>query len=170
MPVGFSHDRAGALAAATSIVRDGQRIYDLAPEPREAALRTLAAAASADGYVAAQARQLAEFDGIARRGQGPLTWHVAVLATRLDAYTAARARVSIWRIGILSIAGLTAPLAEYTTVIYELVWERGDWRIWSETQTPGPTPMGHPEETPSSPADWDAALEGFTRYPGPDPL
>jgi hypothetical protein len=93
-----------------------------------------------------------------------------VLAWRLDAYTPDRSRVSVWRVGVLSVAGLTAPLAEWTTVVYELVWERGDWRIWSETQTPGPTPRGHPSESPSTPDQLRTALAGFTRYPGPDPL
>jgi len=64
----------------------------------------------------------------------------------------------------------TAPLAEWTTDAYELVWERGDWRIWSETQTPGPTPLAHPSETPSTPEQLRTALAGFTRYPGSDPF
>jgi len=47
-----------------------------------------------------------------------------------------------------------------------LVWERGGWRIWSETQTPGPSPMPHPEATPSTPEELQGALAGFVRYPG----
>lgn len=160
----------GALDAATTYVRAGQQIFDLDPDERRSALRAMAADAAARGFVAQQRRQLAELDGIAARGEGPLTWDVAVLATRVDAHTRQRARVAIWRLGVLSIAGLTAPLAEYTTVTYELVWERGAWRIWSETQVPGPSPMPHPEATPSTPAEFDAALEGFVRYPaGPEP-
>ena len=151
-------------------MRAGQRIYDLPVDERAGALRALAAPSAADGYVAQQTRQLAELDGIAQRGQGPLTWDVAVLATRVDALTRHRARVEVWRLGVLSIAGLTAPLAEYTTVIYELVWEHGGWRIWSETQTPGPSPMPHPEATPSTPTQWQAALTGFRRYPGREPI
>ncbi len=107
---------------------------------------------------------------MAARGHGHVTWDVSVLATRLDAYTAPRSRVSIWRVGVLSVAGLTSPLAEWTTVTYELVWEQGDWKVWSETQTPGPTPMGHPEARLSNPDQMEAALAGFTRYPGPDPF
>jgi len=160
----------GALHAATTYVRAGQRIFDLAPENRAAALRAMAAGAAADGYIAQQTRALAELDGIAQRGHGTLTWDVAVLATRIDAITRHRARVEVWRLGVLSIAGLTAPLAEYTTVTYDLVWEHAEWRIWSESQAPGPSPMPHPEATPSTPAEWRAALDGFVRYPGHDPL
>jgi len=163
-------DAPGAVRAAARYVRAGQRVFALAPDARDVALRRLAAHAAADGYVAQQAHQLAELDGIAARGQGPLTWHVGVLATRVDAITRQRARIEIWRLGTLSIEGLTAPIAEFATVSYELVWERGAWRIWSETQTPGPSPMPHPEATPSSPTEWRTRLEGFVRYPGREAL
>lgn len=157
--------RANAVTAATVYVRLGQHIFDLPPDQRAAALRAIASRSAAEGYVATQAAQLAELDGVAQRGSGPLTWNVSVLATRLDAFTPTRARVSVWRVGVLSIEGLTAPLSEWTIVTYELVWERHAWRIWSETQAPGPTPMGHPEETPSTPGQMRAALDGFVRYP-----
>lgn len=160
----------GAVRAATLYVGLGQRIYDLAPSERPDALRRLAADGAADGYAAEQLRHFAELDAIAARGQGPLTWQVGPLATRVDAFTKSRARVSIWRVGVLSLDGLTAPLAEWTTVTYDLVWAHGRWAIWSESQVPGPTPMGHPEETPSSPQQWRAALEGFRRFPGGEAL
>ena len=167
---GFTHNQAGALTAATTYVREGQRVFDLPPAGRTAALRSIAASAAADGFVADQAAQLAELDGAAQRGTGPLTWMVAVLATRMDAYTPERARVSLWRVGILSVDGMTSPLAEWTTVDYELVWEAGDWRIWSETQVPGPTPLGDPNQTLTSPSQWRAELNGYSRFPGADPL
>ncbi|MEX0664719.1 MAG: hypothetical protein WD598_08105 [Acidimicrobiia bacterium] len=163
-------DGRGAVRAATIYVRAGQRIFELPASERAGALRGFAASSAADGYVAAQTRQLAELDGIAQRGQGPLTWHVAVLATRIDAFTAHRARVEIWRLGVLSIEGLTAPIAEFTTVTYELVWEAGAWRIWSEAQVPGPSPMPHPEALPSTPKEWRTRLDGFDRYPGDEPV
>lgn len=93
-----------------------------------------------------------------------------MLATRIDAYSPERARVSIWRVGVVSVSGLTSPIAEWTTVDDELVWERGDWKLWAETQTPGPTPATHPDERPATPNQLHALLAGFTRYPGPDPL
>jgi hypothetical protein len=170
VPTGFARSRAGATAAAVTYVRQGQRVFDLIGPDRTRALQAIVSRAATGGYLAQASAQLAELDGIEGRGNGPLIWDVSVLATRVDAYTAQRALVSIWRVGVLSIGGLTAPLAEWTTVAYELVWERGDWRIWSETQSPGPTPMGHPDERPSTPEQLRAALAGFARFPGPDPL
>ena len=165
-----ARSRAGAVRAAVAVVQAGQRIYDLPDTERAPALRALAAPTAADGFVAQQQRSLRELDGIAQRGQGPLTWDVSVLATRVDAWTPHRARIEIWRLGVLSIEGLTAPLAEYATVAYDLVWERGAWRVWSETENPGPDPSPLPESTPSSPAQWHDVLEGFTRYPGHEPI
>jgi hypothetical protein len=167
---GFAHTRSGALSAATTYVREGQRVFDLPPAGRAAALRSIAASAAADGFINDQAAQLAELDGAAQRGSGPLTWLVAVLATRVNAYSPEQASVSLWRVGILSVGGMTTPLAEWTTVDYELVWQADDWRIWSETQVPGPTPLGDPNQTLSSPTQWRNALAGFVRFPGTDPL
>ncbi len=153
VPTGFARSRAGAIAAAATYVRQGQRIVDLPVAERPSALQTIAAHAAAEGYVAQASAQLAELDGVALRGQGHVTWDVSVLATRLDAYTSRRARVSLWRVGVLSVAGLTSPLAEWTTVAYDLVWEQGDWKVWSETQMAGPTPMGHPDARFSTPGE-----------------
>lgn len=170
IPTGFARSQAGAIAAASTYVRQGQRIFNLPADARTAALLAVASRAASTAYLAQVSAQLAELDGIAARGHGHLIWDVSVLATRADAYTSQRARVSVWRVGVLSVGGLTSPLSEWTIVDYELVWERSDWRIWSETQTPGPTPMGHPDAHPSNPGQFDAALAGFTRYPGLDPL
>jgi hypothetical protein len=170
LPTGFAPTEAGAVAAAATYLRQGQRLLDRSTADRLAALRAIASSAAANGYPTQVSAELAELDGIAARGQGHLTWAVSVLATRVDAYRAGRARVSIWRVGVLSVTGLVAPLAEWTTVDDELVWERGDWKVWAETQTPGPTPAPHPDARPSTPGQLQAALAGFTRYPGPDPL
>ena len=166
MPTGFARSQPGAVAAATTYLRQGQHLFDLPPTDRVPALQTITSRDGAAGYLAQVSAQLTELDGIEAHGQGHLTWDVSVLATRVDAYSAERARVSIWRVGVLSVTGLTAPIAEWTTVDDELVWERGDWKVWAETQTPGPTPTGHPDARPSTPGQLQAALTGFTRYPG----
>ena len=170
IPTGFAHTEPGVLAAATTYIRQGQRLFDLPTIDRPAALHAITSRSGADGYLADASAQLTELDGIAARGQGHLTWDGSVLATRVDAYSPQRARVSIWRVGVLSVIGLTAPIAEWTTVDDELVWERGDWKLWAETQNPGPTPAGHPDERPATPTQLQTLLAGFTRYPGPDPL
>jgi hypothetical protein len=170
MPTGFARDKSGAVAAATTYLRPGQHLVDLPVTERIPALHVIASHDGATGYVAQVSAELAELDGIEARGQGPLTWDVSVLATRVDAYNTQRARISIWRVGVLSVIGLVAPLAEWTTVDDELVWERGDWKVWAETQTPGPSPASHPDARPATPTQLNAALAGYTRYPGLDPL
>jgi hypothetical protein len=73
--------------------------------------------------------------------------------------------VVLWRVGILSTEGFVAPVATYSIVTYEFVWQAGDWKVWSETQQPGPTPVVSPNERPALPEEFRDALEGFTRYP-----
>lgn len=165
MPVGYAHRRAGALAAAVTLIHQGQRIFAFNPDARDAALRAVVAGGAADAWVRQQQHWLAEMDGIAAHSQAPVTWQVGVLATRVDAYTPARARVALWRVGILSTDGFIAPIATYSIVTYELVWAQGDWKVWSETQVPGPTPVLSPNEPPASPQQLRDALDGFTRAP-----
>jgi hypothetical protein len=170
MPTGFTRSPTGVVAAATAYLRQGQHLIDLPPAERMSALDVIASRAGTNSYLGQVSAELSELDGIAARGQGHLTWDVSVLATRVDAYSPQRARISIWRVGVLSVTGLVAPLAEWTTVDDELVWERRDWKLWAETQTPGPTPAPHPDARPSTPTELQAELAGFTRFPGSDPF
>ncbi len=162
--------RRSARAFAVDLVRHGQTILDQTPTERAATLRSLAADEVADEFVAQQSGVFDELDAIARRGTGALTWHVSVLATRVEAFTRNRARVALWRVGILSIEGLVAPLAEWATITYELVWQHQGWRVWSEDHREGPTPMGHPEETPSTPRELADVLRGFHRFNTGEPI
>lgn len=165
MPVGYARSRAGVLAAATTLVRQGQAIFEMDAAARDEALRAVAATQAADVWVAEQHHWLADMDRIAQHSQAPVTWQVRVLATRVDAFTRARARVSLWRVGILSTEGFVAPVATYSIVTDEFVWQDGDWKLWSETQQPGPTPVVSPNERPASPKELHDALDGYEPYP-----
>ena len=111
MPAGYAHSRAGALAAATTLVGQGQRVFGLSADARDGALRAVAAREAANQWVSQQDRWLGDMDQIAAHSQAPVTWQVGVLATRVDTYTPGRARVSVWRVGILSTQGFIAPVA-----------------------------------------------------------
>ena len=94
-------------------------------------------------------------------GSGPMRYEQAVLATRLDAFDNDRARVSVWSVGVLSRLGVAAPQAGWTTSVFELVWERGDWKVWSESEAPGPAPELNKGAVPATSAEYDAALHNF---------
>jgi hypothetical protein len=153
------------VAAATTLVRQGQHVFELDPASRDEALHGVVASEAADGWMRQQHQWLDDLDRVAAHSQALVTWQVGVLATRVDAFTRNRARVVLWRVGILSTEGFVAPVATYSIVTYEFVWQAGDWKVWSETQQPGPTPVVSPNERPALPEEFRDALEGFTRYP-----
>ncbi len=164
VPVGYARSQAGATAAAVGYLGTGQLMVDASP----AGVRGATQAMAADGAAEGQHRELSGRLAVLRRSlegaTGPLTYRQAVLATRLDAYADTRARVSVWHVGVLSAPGVAPPQARWATSSFELVWEDGDWKIWSETVTPGPAPILNDEVAPASAEDLEAALSGFAAH------
>ena len=94
------------------------------------------------------------------RGSGPIELRVGVIATRVDAFSPDRARVRLWRVAVVSRDGMTNPGEQWATVTYDLVWEQGDWKIWSETDIPGPDPAATATKL-ATPSELEAELAGF---------
>jgi hypothetical protein len=163
MPVGFAHSERGALAAAltyTTIVP--QRALYLRRDEVNAAVDAIAAPGASDSL---RAQVLADFDQVQPRlAVSPTTtwWTVTALAAHTDAFTADRARLSVWVLRVLSKQGVVAPQSSWATVTVELVWANDDWRLWSQTTTPGPTPTLDASDAPATAAGLDARLAGFT--------
>jgi hypothetical protein len=162
MPVGYADTGDGAHAAAlafTTVVP--HRALYLSRDQVVAAINVLAAN-GAQSTLTAQV--LADFDQAQPRlatTTGITWWAVTAVAIRTDAYTPERARFSVWVVRLLSKQGVVAPQSSWATVVIELVWERDDWRIWSQTSTPGPTPTLDASDAPATAAGLDARLEGF---------
>lgn len=164
IPSGFSHTPEGAIAAAAAYVTTGQPLLDLDPLAAERAMRRMAASASAEPFAADNMRQLKNTREALTGGSGPIVYRQAVVAHRLEAFDAARARVAIWNVGVLTRAGVAPPQAAWATSTFDLVWERGDWRIWAETVVPGPAPILNDSTAPATTEQFDAALEGFIDF------
>jgi hypothetical protein len=164
IPSGFAHTEAGATAAATAYVLTGQRLLELTPTEVSGAIATMTASASTSGQVADAQRQLSELRAVLSDGRGPIRYAQAVLAVRMDAYAPERARVSVWSVGVLSRQGVAAPQAGWTTSTFELVWERGDWKTWSETITPGPAPALNAGAAPATSEELEQQLSGFESW------
>lgn len=164
MPVGFGRTEDGARAAAVGYVLAAQRLLALPPTRVGDAVRAIAASASADAQVADSEQQLRQLRDVLAEGTGPIRYLQAVLAARVDAYTSERARVSVWNVGVLSRAGAAQPQAGWNVSTFELVWERGDWKVWSETVTPGPAPALNAGAAPATHDQLDRALNGFTPW------
>lgn len=161
IPVGFSHDEAGASAAAAAYMRTGQVILDADPAAAEAAVRAMAAAGSADAQVERALGQRQAVHETLAEATGPLTWRQAALEVRLEGYTPERARVAVWHVGVLSAEGAAPPQANWSLSSYELVWESGDWKIWSQSASPGPAPVLDDSAAPATSTQLESALAGF---------
>jgi hypothetical protein len=164
IPSGFAQTKDGARAAAVAYVLTGQTLMNLAPTLVDDAVRSMSAAGSADTQVSTAEDQLDRVRQVLAAGTGPTNYQQAVLATRVDAFTPDRARVSVWHVGVLSRAGVAAPQAGWNTSVFDLVWEQSDWKVWGETITPGPAPALNASATPATSDQLNAALNGYTPW------
>lgn len=166
VPGGFARSTVGAVAAATGYVTTGQLLLDVDPLAAEAAVRQMASTATADAQVADTLAKLAAARAALSEGTGPIRFTQAALAWRLDSYTQRRARVAVWSVGVLSRLDVAPPQASWSTSTLDLVWETGDWRIRSETITPGPAPMLDASAAPATSAELETALTEFNGFHG----
>lgn len=161
-PAGFARTRDGAQAAAIGYTATlSQRLLYLEPAAAEASVRAAAATASEDALVADTIDALESVRTPLAEGTGATWWIVEPLAVKVEAFSTDRARVSVWLVRVLSRQGVVVPQTSWVTETVELVWEDGDWRLWSDTSTPGPTPVLDGSDLPASSAELDAELTGF---------
>lgn len=163
MPVGFSRTEPGARAAAMTYSAASQLWLYFTDEEIEEAVAAIAAPPAAPSLT----REVVGEVGVAREAlaasPGRVWWVVRPLATRVEAFTPDRARISVWTVTVLSAADVALPQSEWITVTVELVWSDGDWLVEAITDTAGPTPMLGPRDQPWQPEPLDDALEGFER-------
>ena len=159
---GFERTRRGARAAAITYAATlSQRLLYLEPDAAAAAVREVAALASADTIAAETVESLTAAREPLSAGSGATWWVVQPLAVRVDAYASDRARVSVWVVRVLSRQGVVVPQSSWLTESVDLVWERGDWHLWATTSTPGPTPVLDGSDMPASAAELEDDLAGF---------
>jgi hypothetical protein len=164
IPAGFARSRAGAVAAATRYILTGQALLDLDPRAAEEGVRRMTAAEAAGRLVDDTLRQLRDAREALSGGTGPIVFRQAVLAYRVEAFTPERARVAVWNVGVLARQGVAPPQAGWAISTLDLVWERGDWRIWAETVVPGPAPILNDSTPPATARQLLASLEGFVDF------
>jgi len=166
MPAGFARTREGAVAAAASFVTSGQALLDMDPSAAERAVRQMAATGTADEQARGAEQRLAAVRSTLASGRGPIVFRQASIAARVVTWNPDRAEVELWNVGILSRAGVAPPQAGWAISTFELVWERADWRIWSETIAPGPAPVLDASTTPADSDGFVGALDGFVDLGG----
>ena len=160
VPVGFGRTRAGARDAAIAYVQMGDLVLSLDPSAAANVLRRVASRESSIQFVQTELAGFTQLRNALGRGNGPIRLRVGVIATSVDAFSQDRAEVRLWRVAILSREGMTNPGEQWATVTYDLVWEQGNWKIWSETDVPGPNPAASSSQL-ATPSELEAALAGF---------
>jgi hypothetical protein len=163
-PAGFARSEQGAVAAAASFVTTGQALLDMDPLAAEQAVRHMAAFSTADAQVADVLARLAAVRETLAPGRGPIVFRQAPVSWRVDGFSSDRARVAVWSVGVLSREGIAPPQAGWATSTFDLVWERGDWRIAAETVAPGPAPLLDDSAAPATSAQLAASLRGFADF------
>ena len=166
VPLGFAHDRAGAVAALLNygaVLSDPRVLLD---QQRRAQVLSLVATA----------RYAATFDGHAvsafkRTRSSPLgrglvagartAYFATPIAYRVTAYTASRVSVEGWGVAVIGNDQGVKPQATWGTTVATAVWQRGDWKIDAVQSTNGPTPINAPAHPASAPGGFLARLSGF---------
>ena len=163
VPIGFAHNRNGALAAAVAYVQLGHVILSADTDSAATVLRRVSSQSAGSTFVDSELAAFTQLRDALARGSGPAQLRVGVVATRIDAF--ARDRARLWRVAVLSRDGMTNPGEQWATVTYDLVWEDHDWKIWSESIVPGPAPSPTDAQL-ATPQELDTSLSGFRPFSG----
>lgn len=143
VPVGWSHDEAGVLAAAVSAVRLTGEIARAGFITRTDMIETLASARYGPTLAAESAAQLGEMSGelgAAGVAAQSVTFSELPLSARVVHADRASAEVEVWTVCVITVADVAAPRQVWRTVTVELVWEDADWRVDGWSTVSGPTP------------------------------
>ena len=156
----------GARATAIAFATASQDWLYLNDEQIDRAVRAIATASAGPSLSAETVAELRTArDGLAK-STGRVWWLVRPLASRVERFDPATARVVVWTVTILSAADVALPQADWMRVTVDLAWEGDAWRLQAIDDVPGPTPMTGTKDRPWQPEPFDDALGGFERVSG----
>lgn len=158
---GFARTAEGARAAGVSFTSGlGQASLFWSERQLRAALAEIGAK-DADlevGELVAELRELGEF---LDAGRGPTWWSMTPVAMRVHSSGLNRARVSTWNVRVLFRVGVAIPQASWSLDTAELVWERGDWRLYGLSEQRGPSVPLDASDAPAMAEQFSDDLAGF---------
>jgi hypothetical protein len=141
--VGFVQSEEGAVAAATNLVLTLEQAGTTDRANAIRAYEILAADGSRESLASDMAATWdALHTSIAANGprNSALFLRTVPVGHQLTRYSTERATVEVWTLTIVAAAGMVEPLATWETATVEVVWENGDWKIWSAASAGGPNP------------------------------
>lgn len=167
VPVGYEQTEDGAAAAATTYLSTLHQLVALGDAERRAALGVL----SADGADAVAEEATAAFatlDDVVNRARATtpdarLFLREVPMAYTVSRFTDARSQVEVWSVGIVIVEGATQATEVWSTNTVELVWEDGDWKVWSWVRRAGPQPSLSAATAASATEVLDA-IDGWEGY------
>ena len=167
VPVGYDRSASGAAAAATTYLSTLHQLVALGDAERRAALGVLSAD-GADAVAEEATVAFATLDDVVNRARATtpdarLFLREVPMAYTVSRFTDTRAQVEIWSVGIVIVEGATQATEVWSTNTVELVWEDGDWKVWSWARRAGPQPSLAPAAAAPATEVLDA-IEGWEGY------
>lgn len=159
VPVGFARSREGAEAAARTMADQTARLFTMTDAELAAAVGRYSASSRRDALVERVRSNAAQFREVAMLAPGP-ELITAVISAHVDSYTDDRAGVDLYAVQVLVSDAMQVPMVAFGSGRYELVWEDGDWHLWSITDRTGPNPMPAPDAEPTDTARFRQELPG----------
>jgi hypothetical protein len=167
VPAATAHTRAGAIAAAARSITafGGDVLLKLARlralVGRIASNSSRARLIEAFEEASAQTRAKLGADTVPR----PVILLRAVpVGYRVDRYSAARATVAVWYVGIVGSGATVQPQQSWRTQTVSLVWEKGAWKVSSFASSAGPTPALTTTAAAEPPGELFAAIPRFQEF------
>jgi hypothetical protein len=167
VPVGYTDDEAGAVAAATAFSRVLGGPLLLKPAAYEQAVQAIAAPGERSTLARAASQQLTTLDqtyrliSLAHAGV-PVSVTTIPLSYDVEAFAPENATVAVWAVGVMAAAGHLAPTAVWTTFDYHLTWT-GEWRLRSISVVDAGWAPAEVQPTPAT-SDVPGQLGAYRRY------
>jgi hypothetical protein len=134
VPSGYTRDKAGAATAAANAIQLQVAVAHGQADPET--VKSTWIASNADQQTREALSEGKNTSGDDQTNKLPAT-------TRVTAFSDTSATVEVWVVSVGSTSGIgggTLTAAKWSTVTYQLVWEREDWKVTSFKSVSGPQP------------------------------
>jgi len=170
VPLGYTDDQRGAVAAATAFATALSGPLALTPDAYRRAVTAMAAPNAVAQLSQAAAQQSSFLDSsvhlpsLAAAGVA-VTLRCVPLSYQVEALTALNASVRVWSVTFMAAAGHLVPTAVWATLEYQLLWVDSDWRLERSQVTDVGWAPANVQPTPGT-SDMAGQLHDYREYVG----
>ncbi|MDX3435633.1 hypothetical protein PV701_09760 [Streptomyces stelliscabiei] len=172
VPVGYTHNQAGAVQAAVNYqVARSSAAYFTDEKARHATLTAMMTSQALERQIRNDdtgMQQVLTSLGITAGSADELVARGAAMGTRVTTYTDQVATVDVWMAGLIGVTDKNAPMpvsASWTTYTLTLQWQSNDWKLNAITSVNGPTPLDTGSDSPTSVDEFRTADREFNAPP-----